>query len=84
MLLAQYDRTSRLKPDWDTYRGGVASVSDVNMIDGEQPVGETDRQLIRSTLLQLADTDADPWMRALTWTVATDKRWRQWRLGWHP
>jgi len=79
VLLAQYDRVSRLMSKWDPENGAVGKASDVYMIDGEQPVGVADRELISSTVLRLSDTDADPWMKSLATIVAADMGWRPWR-----
>lgn len=79
ILLAQYDRSSRLMPNWDPTRGAVGKVAEAVMTDGEQPIEELDRQLIASTVLGLANTDADSWMRDLARIVAADMGWRPWR-----
>lgn len=84
ILLAQYDRTSRVISDWDPEKGAVGRASDVYMTDGEQPVVAADRQLIASTILHMSNTDADPWMQSLAKIVAVDMGWRPYRLPTRP
>jgi hypothetical protein len=84
ILLAQYDRVSRIMSGWDPEAGAVGTAADVYMIDGEQPVGAADRQLIASTVLQLSNTDADPWMQSLAKIVAVDMGWRPYRIPRRP
>jgi len=84
ILLAQYDRTSRVMANWDPEAGAVGTASDVYMTDGEQPVEAADRQLIVSTMLQMSNTDADPWMQALAKAVAVDMGWRPYRFPKRP
>jgi len=84
VLLTQYDRVSAVMSQWDPEKGAVGRALDVYMIDGEQPVGAADRQLIASTILQLSNTDADPWMQSLAKIVAVDMGWRPYRLPKRP
>ena len=84
ILLAQYDRTSRVRADWDPEEGAVGTASDVYMTDGEQPVGAADRLLIASTILRMSNSDADPWMQALAKVIAVDMGWRPYRFPKRP